>query len=69
MTGKYSNSDTDVVSYRNRSKESVYSDGQELKFHQYTYTLTNLTLPHLCVCPKQRPEFPTSYVVVAYMCI
>ena len=35
MTGKYSNSDTDVVSYRNRSKESVYSDGQELKFHQY----------------------------------
>ena len=38
MTGNYSNSDTDVVSYRNRSKESVYSDGQELKFHQYKKT-------------------------------
>jgi hypothetical protein len=27
-------------------------------------TLTGLTLPRLCACPKSAPGFPTSYVVV-----
>jgi hypothetical protein len=26
--------------------------------------LASLTPPHACVCPKPRPRFPTSYVVV-----
>ena len=29
-------------------------------------TLTRLTLPHCCACPKPEPGFPTSYIVVFF---
>ena len=37
-----------------------YSPGEGLD------PLTSLTLPHVCACPKQRPGFPTSYVMVFF---
>jgi hypothetical protein len=30
-------------------------------------SLTGLTLPHFCACPKPGPGFPTSYVVVFFV--
>ena len=38
-----------------------YSPGEGLD------PLTSLTLPHVCACPKQRPGFPTSYVMVFFL--
>jgi hypothetical protein len=38
-----------------------------IKRKSVSISLPNLTLPHLCTCPKPGPGIPASYVVVFFM--
>ena len=39
-----------------------------LKIYWIMSTLTGLTPLHICVCPKPGPGFPTSYVMILFLC-
>ena len=46
----------------------IYALPWEIYLWRREISLTCLTLPHVCVCPKPRPAFSTSYVVVFFHC-
>ena len=48
-------------------EEDIAVGDSIIKWGRVGIPLTNLALPHFCVCPKLRPRFPTSYVIVFFM--
>jgi len=54
------------------TEKNLWHDAYQLikRTYDVQHTLTNLTLPLVCVCPNLEPGFQTSYVVgMFFLCL